>query len=100
MMLWELPFTFLDWGCGDLCTLQNCLYQRGLELAIAQMKASGREPHVLDIGTGTGLLSLMAARAGAACVTACEVSFFQKINALIDTPIFRCYAPWFELLVK
>lgn len=29
--------------------------------------------HVLDIGTGTGLLALLAAAAGAAQVTACEV---------------------------
>jgi len=28
---------------------------------------------VLDIGTGSGLLALLAARAGAAAVTACEV---------------------------
>ena len=28
---------------------------------------------MLDIGTGTGLLAMMAARAGATRVTACEV---------------------------
>ena len=36
-------------------------------------KNGGRRPHVLDIGTGTGLLAMMAARGGAAKVTSIEV---------------------------
>jgi len=68
--------------------LQNRLYQRGLELAIAEIKASGRVPHVLDIGTGTGLLSLMAAKAGATYVTACEASSIPHAGHLSERSPF------------
>lgn len=37
-----------------------------------QKRAAGEEVHVLDIGTGTGLLSMMAAKLGADTVVACE----------------------------
>lgn len=40
---------------------------------MAQLKARGQEVRVLDIGTGTGLLSMMAVSCGADVVTACEV---------------------------
>jgi predicted RNA methylase len=37
------------------------------------MHERGRKANVLDIGTGTGLLSMMAVRANADSITACEV---------------------------
>jgi protein arginine N-methyltransferase 7 len=60
---------------GDMLhdTARNRLYCQALEKAVSETKARGKTPHVLDIGTGTGLLAMMAARAGAARVTAAEV---------------------------
>lgn len=49
-------------------TPRNESYQRAIERAV------DRSSRVLDIGTGSGLLALMAARAGALAVTACETS--------------------------
>ena len=41
---------------------------------VSVMKAKNIPVNVMDIGTGTGLLSMMAATAGADTITACEVS--------------------------
>eukprot|EP00090_Calanus_glacialis_P010298 TRINITY_DN18678_c0_g1_i1.p1 TRINITY_DN18678_c0_g1~~TRINITY_DN18678_c0_g1_i1.p1 ORF type:complete len:702 (-),score=219.83 TRINITY_DN18678_c0_g1_i1:21-2126(-) len=51
---------------------RNQLYYAGLRAAIRQRREAGLAVHVLDIGTGTGLLSMMAATEGADSIVACE----------------------------
>jgi predicted RNA methylase len=53
--------------------LQNQMYYEAIRMAVASMHEQGKLAHVLDIGTGTGLLSMMAARCGADTIFACEV---------------------------
>ncbi len=52
--------------------LKNRKYYEGLKKIIKKLKTQNKPVHVLDIGTGTGLLSMMAASCGADSVTACE----------------------------
>ena len=47
---------------------RNDAYLAALQSAIT------KDTHVLEIGTGSGLLSMMAARSGAEKVTTCEAS--------------------------
>lgn len=51
---------------------RNQLYEAALKAAIEKMHSKGKKAKVLDIGTGTGLLSMMAARHGADTIMACE----------------------------
>lgn len=52
---------------------QNLKYNLALQKAIQLKKSEGQLTRVLDIGTGTGLLSIMAAHANPTSITACEV---------------------------
>ncbi|XP_058792980.1 protein arginine N-methyltransferase 7 [Phymastichus coffea] len=51
---------------------RNRKYYLGLKAAINKKHKAGEEANVLDIGTGTGLLSMMAAQLGADSIAACE----------------------------
>ncbi|RZC34261.1 protein arginine N-methyltransferase 7 [Asbolus verrucosus] len=53
-------------------TERNQKYESALKSAIDFIHASGKKANVLDIGTGTGLLSMMAVKHGADTVVACE----------------------------
>jgi threonine dehydrogenase-like Zn-dependent dehydrogenase len=48
-------------------------YQRAIARAVKRKQEEDGEAHCLDIGSGSGLLAVMAARAGASSVVACEL---------------------------
>ncbi|CAH8636586.1 unnamed protein product [Schistosoma intercalatum] len=74
-------------GYGDMLhdSDRNHKYRLAIEHTIKRLKQQyPQNPvHVLDIGTGTGLLSMMAVNAGADLVTACE-SFIPMATCALN----------------
>ena len=48
-------------------------FQKAIARVVKKIKASAGAAHVVDLGTGSGLLAMMAATAGAASVVACDI---------------------------
>ncbi|CAH1398647.1 unnamed protein product [Nezara viridula] len=61
-------------------TDRNQKYYKALKSIIDKKHAQGQKANVLDIGTGTGLLSMMAAKCNADSIVACEA--FPPIAAI------------------
>ncbi|NWW90972.1 ANM7 methyltransferase, partial [Rhynochetos jubatus] len=61
---------------------RNVKYYQGIRAAVSRVKERGEKAIVLDVGTGTGLLSMMAASAGADFCYAVEV-FKPMANAAV-----------------
>ena len=70
------------WRSQSLCLCRFALpegipafqaYQAAIAKVIKKKKTAGGGAHVIDMGTGAGLLAMMAAKAGADSVVACDL---------------------------
>ncbi|XP_012224136.1 protein arginine N-methyltransferase 7-like [Linepithema humile] len=78
---------------------RNEKYYIALKAAIDKKHWMGEEANVLDIGTGTGLLSMMAAKCGADTITACE-AFEPMANCAAQIIRENGYADKIKLIHK
>jgi len=77
--LCHLPDT--SQSCNEaavICTSMSSIlvfqaYQAAIARVIKKKKVSAGDAHVVDLGTGSGLLAMMAVTAGADTVVACDL---------------------------
>ncbi|XP_013910107.1 PREDICTED: protein arginine N-methyltransferase 7 [Thamnophis sirtalis] len=73
---------------------RNMKYFQGIRAAVRRVKERGEKAIVLDIGTGTGLLSMMAVTAGADFCYGIEVSIFLPYLIDFSKPVSRASASY------
>ncbi|XP_066183918.1 protein arginine N-methyltransferase 7 isoform X1 [Sylvia atricapilla] len=78
---------------------RNVKYYQGIRAAVSRVKERGEKAIVLDIGTGTGLLSMMAASAGADFCYAIEV-FKPMANAAVKIVQKNCFSDKIKVINK
>lgn len=67
---------------------RNDVYEKAIRLMIQHFKKThDRDPVVLDIGTGTGLLAMFAAKHGAELVLGCEM--FEAMASIAESVVKR-----------
>ena len=68
-------------------------YQKAISAAVAKLREEEGEVHALELGCGTGLLSVMAAQAGATSVVACDMHDVLCVaTRKAGTPLYLCVA--------
>lgn len=65
---------------------------------ISRLHKANKKVNVLDIGTGTGLLAMMAAKCGADSVYACEV-FNILLLLMLHSQIFKLLVTYRNLKI-
>lgn len=83
----SLEYIFKKERAEKRCRLQA--YEGAIQRAVERKKHEDGEAHVLDIGTGTGLLAVQAARRGASSVVACDLhasmaAVARRVRSCID----------------